>query len=346
MHRVRRRVLQLAAVIAVTVVVVMLVPGLGEVRDRLGDAAPGWIVLAGVLEVLSCLSYVAVFRAAFCSRMPWGMSYLIGASELGANSLLPAGGAGGLALGAWALGRGGMPRERIARRTVAFFLVTSAANVGLLALAAVALATGLLDGPRSPALSLGPAFAAVLAVAIALLVPRLVRHWAKGPSPPGAGRVRRFLSGAVRATGDGVEESVGLLRMGNPWLLAGAAGYLVFDIAVLWASFRAFGAAPPVAVLVIAYLVGQLGGLIPIPGGIGGVDGGLIGALALYHVPLAAATAAVIVYRAVLLVLPAVLGGPALLRLRRVLGREDVAQFPCAPGAEDVHREEPARIHA
>jgi hypothetical protein len=32
----------------------------------------------------------------------------------------------------------------------------------------------------------------------------------------------------------------------------------------------------------VAYIVGQLGGLIPIPGGIGGVDGGLIGTLVLY----------------------------------------------------------------
>jgi uncharacterized membrane protein YbhN (UPF0104 family) len=335
LHRLRRRVLQLATILAVVVVVVTLMPGLAAVRARLGEASPAWIVAAGVLEVLSCLSYVAVFRAAFCSRMKWGLSYLIGMSELAANSLLPAGGAGGLALGAWALARGGMPRERIARRTVAFFLVTSAANVGLLAIAGVALVLGIVDGPRSLVLAGVPAIAAVLAVVATLLVPRMVRRWATG-APPGAGRARRFIAGAARATAEGVEESVRLLRMSDFWLLAGAAGYLLFDIAVLWASFRAFGAAPPLAVFVIGYLVGQLGALIPIPGGIGGVDAGLIGALALYHVPLASATAAVIVYRAVLLLLPAAFGVPALVKLRRVLGAEYAPEFPCAPGAEDV----------
>ena len=49
-------------------------------------------------------------------------------SEQAANVLLPTGGAGGLALGAWALRRVGMPAERIGRRTVAFFLVTSSVN--------------------------------------------------------------------------------------------------------------------------------------------------------------------------------------------------------------------------
>lgn len=334
MHRLRRRLLQLGALVALVVVVVMLVPGLDDVRKRLGEASLGWLAVAAVLQVLSCLSYVAVFRAAFCSRLGWRISYLIGMSELAANSLLPAGGAGGLALGAWALHRGGLPRERIARRTVAFFLVTSAANVGLLIVTGLALALGLMSGHASLVLSLGPALVAIAAVGAALLVPGIVMRRATGP-PPGAGRVRRFLSGAAMTTGEGVTESVRLLRARDPLLLGGAIGYLVFDIAVMWAAFRAFGPAPPLAILVIAYLVGQLGGLIPIPGGIGGADGGLIGALALFHVPLAAATAAVILYRAVLLVLPAVLGGIALLRLRKVLS-EDPPEFPCAPGAEDV----------
>jgi uncharacterized membrane protein YbhN (UPF0104 family) len=334
MHRLRRRLLQLAAIVVVVVVVVMLVPGLADVRDRLGEASLGWLLVAAVLQLLSCLSYVAVFRAAFCSRLPWRMSYLIGMSELAANSLLPAGGAGGLALGAWALRRGGLPRERIAKRTVAFFLVTSAANVGLLIVSGVALALGAVGGHASLALSLGPALVAAAAVGAALALPRVIARRAKG-APPGAGRARRFLAEAAMATGDGVDESVRLLRARDPWLLGGAIGYLVFDIAVMWAAFRAFGPAPPLAILAIAYLVGQLGGLIPIPGGIGGADGGLIGALALFQVPLAAATAAVILYRAVLLILPAVLGGIALLRLRRVLG-EDAPEFPCAPGAEDV----------
>jgi len=47
-----------------------------------------------------------------------------------------------------------------------------------------------------------------------------------------------------------------------------------FDIATLWASFHAFGQAPPFSVLVMAYFIGMFGNLLPLPGGIGGVDGG------------------------------------------------------------------------
>ena len=53
--------------------------------------------------------------------MSWRLNYQIGMSEQGANSILPAGGAGGLALGAWALNRGGMSAAHIGRRSVAFF---------------------------------------------------------------------------------------------------------------------------------------------------------------------------------------------------------------------------------
>jgi len=82
-----------------------------------------------VLEGLSALSYVVVFRAVFGPRMSWRLSYQIGMAEQAANSVLPVSGAGGLALGVWALRRGGTSTERIARRTVGFFLFTSLANV-------------------------------------------------------------------------------------------------------------------------------------------------------------------------------------------------------------------------
>ncbi len=335
MHRVRRRILQIAALAVAVGLVVALVPGLAGVRTRVEHGTPGWLAAVVAFQLMSSLSYVAAFRSAFCPRMRWGMSYLIGMSELAANSLLPAAGAGGLALGAWALRRGGLPVERIARRTVAFVLVTSAANVAALALAGLALAAGLVASDLAWPLTLGPAAAALAAVALALLVPRLghrgTLRWERAP-----GRLRRRIARSLAAGSDGVGEAVTLLRSGNPLLVGGAVGYLAFDIAALWAAFRAFGDAPPVAILLIAYLIGQLGGLIPVPGGIGGVDGGLIGALAVYGVPLMAATAAVLIYRAVLLWLPALLGGVALARLRRRLDDEPAPRFPCAPGVELV----------
>ena len=97
----------------------------------------------------------------------------------------------------------------------------------------------------------------------------------------------------VDATSDGVGEAVCLLRSGDARLLAGALGYLVFDLVVFWACFRAFGATPPISSLLLAYLLGQLGALIPVPGGIGGVDAGLVGALILYGTPATTAAAGV-----------------------------------------------------
>src|SRR6185312_2604078 len=138
-------------------------PGLASVRDRLAGAQPGWLVLAAVLEVASCVGYVLAFRAVFCKRMSWRTSSEIGLSELAANSVLSVGGAGGLALGAWILRRGGLPTAMIARRTVAFFLLTSLANVGFLIIGGIGLATGLLHGSPSVVLGLVPAIAAVAA---------------------------------------------------------------------------------------------------------------------------------------------------------------------------------------
>jgi uncharacterized membrane protein YbhN (UPF0104 family) len=104
-------------------------------------------------------------------------------------------------------------------------------------------------------------------------------------------------------------------------VLAGAAGYMLFDVAMLGVAFAAFGEpSPPAGVLLMAYLIGQLGGLIPLPGGLGGVDGGLIGTLVLYGAGATAAATAVLAYRAVVLLLPVALGVPALVSLRRRMG--------------------------
>jgi uncharacterized protein (TIRG00374 family) len=89
-------------------------------------------------------------------------------------------------------------------------------------------------------------------------------------------------------------------------------------------------------VLVFAYLIGQLGGLLPLPGGIGGTEGGLVGVFALYHVPLAKSAAAVLAYRALQLWIPAALGSLAFLQLRKTLSREAHAETVCEPLADPI----------
>ena len=324
--RLRRSLLILAAIVLVVVAAIVLVPGLGSLRSRFTGAQPGWLAVAAFLQLGSCASYVVVFRGVFCRRMSWRTSSEIGLSELAANSVFSIGGAGGLALGAWILRRGGLAADFIARRTVAFFLLTSLANVGFLALGGVALATGILRGSPGLLLGLVPAVAAALAITLAVGARRAAGALARRS-------MRARLAAAAGAVGDGVDEALRLLRSGDPAILAGAAGYLLFDVAMLGVCFAAFGNdVPPVAVLLVAYIIGQLGGLIPIPGGIGGVDAGLIGTLVVYGVDAADAAVAVIAYRGLLLAIPALLGLPALAVLRRRLRDEAHDIAACAPG--------------
>ena len=88
----------------------------------------------------------------------------------------------------------------------------------------------------------------------------------------------------------------------------------------------------------MAYLIGQLGGNVPIPGGILGLDGGLIGAFVLFGQPLATTTGAVLLYHAITLWVPGLLGTIAFVRLRRTLQRESQAAAMCSPLAEPIRQ--------
>jgi uncharacterized protein (TIRG00374 family) len=336
-RRLRTRLLALLALVVVVVAVITLLPGLEGLREHLSNAKPGWLAVGVALKVLSGVGYVAVFRMVFCRRMSWRVSFEIGMSELGANALFPTGGAGGLALGAWALKRGGMPGAEIARRTVAFFLLTSVANVVGVVVIGAGLAVRVLPGETNLALTALPAVIAALSIAGAILAghsaPRLHRRLQDAEHRGASRRVLVTLKTLV-AIADGVNEAVALLREANAWLIVGIIAYLAFDVMVLWATFRAFGTAPPLAIVWIAYLIGELGGLIPVPGGIGGVDAGLVGTFVLYGVPLTSAASAVLAYRAIALWVPAVLGSVAFVLLRRTLRRESAAIAVCAPQTE------------
>jgi len=309
---------------------VLLAPGLGEVRDRLAGAKPEWIALAVAFEALSGISYVLMFRPIFCEHMPWRTSWEIGWSELAMGSLVPASGAGGLALGAWILHEGGMPAERIARRSVAFFLIKSSVNFVAVAVLGTALALGLFGPDLSLWLTALPAALSVLVIALVIAIPRL----GPGPEPePDAGRVRRGVAAARKALIDGTAEALEILRSRDRLVLLGAFGYWAWDNAVLWATFHAFGSAPAITVILMGYLIGQLGGLLPLPGGLGGIDGGLLGTLVVYGTPAATTAAAILAYRVILFWLPLIVGAFAFASLRRGLNRPDRPDLCVVPAA-------------
>ena len=181
----RRRALQAIAALGVLVAIFLLAPGLGDVRDKLAGGDPGWLVLAMLLEGLSFASYVIMFGPIFCTGLNWKRSWQIGGSELAMGSLVPASGAGGLALGAWVLHRGGMDGRRIARRSVAFFLIKSGVNFLAVAVLGAVMALGLLGPELSLWLTAFPAAMAALTIGAVAAIPRLGPGRAPDPTPPG-----------------------------------------------------------------------------------------------------------------------------------------------------------------
>jgi uncharacterized membrane protein YbhN (UPF0104 family) len=324
-RRLRRRALQTVALLGVLVGVVFLAPGLGEVRRLLDNADPAWLALAVGLEALSCCSYVIGFRPVFCRQMSWRTTWEISWAELGMGSIVPASGAGGLALGAWILRRGGMPADKIARRSVAFFLIKSSVNFAAVAVIGTLLALGLI-GPHQPLwrTALPAALAAATMVAVVAIGELDER------SPRGTDGAGRWLIPVRRALVGGVREAVTFIRSGNVSIIIGSIGYWAFDNAVLWATYHAVGASPPISVILMGYLIGQLGGALPLPGGVGGIDLGLVGTLIVYGAPADATVAAVFAYRVILFWLPLAVGAVAFWSLQRALKDPERADL-CNP---------------
>ena len=289
-----------AAVLSVLVGgLVLAIPGLGATGHRVAHAHWGWLVLGGGLELASCLGYVLVFREIF-SDVPARFGALVATAEQAFGAVVPVGGAGGIAAGGWLLSRAGMPVRRIAERSAVLFLLTSATNVVTLFLAGAGLAVGLLSGPHNLALSALPA-----GVGLAVLV-TFVWLAVRGPARTGDGT--SLLSRGLGATAGASAMTLRAVRRPSWRLALGALAYLLCDMAVLWVAIHALGYDVPLAPLLLAYLIGYLANAVPIPGGLGVLDGGLAGALLLYHVPAPVALGGVLLYHALALWIPAVTG--------------------------------------
>jgi uncharacterized membrane protein YbhN (UPF0104 family) len=280
----------------------------------------------------------------------WRESYQITMAGLAATRLFATAGAGGIALTAWALRRSGMAPRLVACRMVAFMVLLYAVYAGSVLIDGIGLASGLFPGGGSPALTIVPAIIAAALIglvgAMALLpgdIERRLRRWGASSS----GRVANWV--AIGATApalaaSGVRTAIELIRSRDPRLL-GAVAWWGFDISVLWAMFHAFGAGgvgPSFAVIWMAYFLGMLGNLLPLPGGLGGVEGGMIGAFAAFGVDFNLALASVLAYRAISFWLPTIPGTVAYFQLRRTVARWREEQQG-AQGAGRSVAAEPAR---
>jgi uncharacterized protein (TIRG00374 family) len=309
-----RSLVLLLVLVAIVVALLAAVPNLASVTRDLGHASTGWVVVALVAELASCFAFVVFFQGIFW-RGPRRVAARLAWTEMAAGALLPAGGAGGLGLGAWILSKFGMPGRAIAIRSTMVFLVTSAVTVGALSLFGFGLAAGVLAGPHQPLLTLAPALVGVVVIGVFLAVPGPLSRMADKHAAK-HGRIATTLTSLAA----GIRESKVVLRHPD-WRLLGAVGFWIFDVAVLWLAFRALGSAPAFGAVVMAYLLGMIGNMVPVPGGIGAVDLGLVGMLALYGAPLSTSAAAVLIYRAISLWVPTLIGTVAYVLLRGDLRR-------------------------
>src|SRR5829696_3130065 len=326
-----------AAVLAFGAIVATQLPGLAELGHQLAGADSGWIAASLVLELASTACFALAFHGVYDRRTSPRASTSMSMAVQGMNTVLPSGGAGGLAVGAVLLDRAGVPRSFAASRTVALFLVTSLVSFAAVAIAGVGVAVGALSGDATLAVTLLPGLAALLLIAAVFALPRSQAPVERVP----AGRLRTALGNAREYLRDGVGASAELLRSGDRLVIAGAIGYFAFDVAALAAAFHAVGSAGlPIGLLVLAYTLGHGGAIVPIPGS---AEGGLIGMFVLYGISLPTATAAVLAYRALHAGVPIVLGVIGLADVRRLL-REPAQAV--APKARMKLRRHPAYLAA
>ena len=318
-HDARRLRTGIAWTLALAVLLVAIglaVPDLRNVLHRVADASIGWLIAGIVLELLSCLGYVATVRLVL-NRGPKREVRRLAWAEMAFGAVVPVGGAGGLAVGAWAMRAWGISWSRIANRSAVIFLLTSAVNCAVLGIAGLFVWFGVGSAKSGLLYGLLPAAVGLGAIAFFLSLPRVA-----------SSRFPRRLRSPLEGMASWVSATEEYIFKPH-WRLLGAIGYLLFDIAVLWVCLRAVSVHAPVMAMVAAYQIGYMANIVPIPGGLGVLDGGLLAALVLYGVSGPRAAAGVILYHAIALWLPTIGGTIGFLRLRGVVvaqSRQSAAQ--------------------
>jgi uncharacterized membrane protein YbhN (UPF0104 family) len=300
-----------------------LIPSLRQALADLERLQWQWLVAAIALETLSETGFVTSWRAIvdpdnlLCREGGRRVDVRAAWTQLGAGTLVPGGSLGGVGVGAWLLHRFGMPTKLIAERQFNLSFLNTAMDALALIIFGIGLATGLLSGKHNLSLTLLPAVLAAIGLAAALLIAHRATSFAD--------RVRRRhpkIAGSIGTLAAAVDDTEQLLvHRGGFKAVLGAQAYLWLDVAVLWVAFVAIHAhpVPTFAVIVLAYIIGALGGSLPLPAGLGTI-GGMVGMLIVFGVAHNPAVAAVVIYQAVGLVVPAAGGAIAYILLRHQLG--------------------------
>ncbi len=322
MRRYRTELFQaalLAALLAaVALVIVGTVPGSGR---RLQHAAPAWFAAELLTEIAAVTSYSVLFHGVFSHgayKLRRVRSAQIGVGELGAFAVVPTG-AGGPALRIWALMRGGMPFPIVMTRSVIHGTILNLPYIAAAIVLGTMVALGLGPGHAPLAVALAPLGVVLVAVSLAVAAWLLARARRSAPRV----RWRRIGRDIVQAIPDGLRELPSRLR--QPSLLLGAAGYWAGDCGVLIIAFDAAHGSAPIGVIVLAYMLGQLGNGLPLPGGVGGIEPIMLGVLIASGVNAGLGAAAIILYRFVSLGLQAAAGAVAVATLTPTIQRSSRA---------------------
>jgi len=285
-----------------------------------------WFVLMGALEAASFFCAWGLMRLALSARS-W---FLIATAQLTGNAvshLIPGGGAVGGTASYQMFAASGAPPERIVSGLTASSLISTAAlfSLPVLSLPAILFGGAAVATTLLRALIYGMVvFALILAMgAVALFSDRPLRAVGEAVQ-----RTRnRLLVHRKRLTGlpDRVIDARDLIKsmLGRRWwaALPYAAGNWLFDYSALLAALAATGARPRASLVLLAYVVAALLGMVPItPGGLGFVEVGLVATLGLAGVGVADATLATLAYRLVSFWTPIPAGGVAYLLYRHRYG--------------------------
>jgi uncharacterized membrane protein YbhN (UPF0104 family) len=315
--RTRLRVLGTVLLTTLSIGVLLWVAPAAQVIDAISDMNPAWLVGAVALELGSCLSYTIVFRR-FFPEPPRAVSRQVAWIAMGAGAVLPGGNFSSAATTGWLLRHHGIEARQLIERCGALLCLLTLFGFFLNGVAGTLLLLGLGHGPHDPAhagipilVSLG-----VIGAAVAAMI---------GGRRYG-GRAQQTAH-SVAASLEHAWESVSRPH----WRMLGAAGFLCLDMAALWAACRATGHHLGVLALSLAYFIGYLATMLPVPAGLGVLDSGLAGALVLYGFSPAASVGAVLVYHAISVWVPGVGGVIAWLPTRAAATARAARQAAAAP---------------
>jgi uncharacterized protein (TIRG00374 family) len=312
----------------------LLAPALLEVFgafDQLDDINPLWFAGMVALQVGSYACMWAVQRLAIRAQR-WGP---VITSQLASNAfgrVVPGGVAAAGAMQYAMLVRAGVPGAAAASGMTASSVIVFGTLLALPVLAVPAVVTGATIDPGllHAAVAGAVVFVAILAVGVACVVWDRPLALVGRAAQSVRNRLLRRRAPLTDLPARLIEERDIVLRvLGREWWVAllGAAGRWVLDYLTLMAALYAVGSQPRASLVLLAFFAAQLLGTLPLtPGGLGFVEAGLTGTLALAGISAAAAVVATLAYRIVAFWLPIPAGGVAALLHRHRYGGQAAGQ--------------------